>query len=148
MTLDEQQWTTSSVESKFRWVLLAQFIHQYYYLQSIDNDYRQDVAKSMRMLWRNLPARFLDRPEMARLVFRYASARDFVGSRAFLDDVWAFYEGVLGTERDFRSGQPRTLAHLCRCRVRRVLGRNLSLPHGVDQLRLPSVLESYLKLEH
>ncbi|KFM82187.1 hypothetical protein X975_05924, partial [Stegodyphus mimosarum] len=43
--------------------------------------------------------------------------------------------------------QPRRLLHYTRCAIRDALFRNFQLPQGITLLKLPSQLQSYLKLE-
>lgn len=141
--IDEQQWASCySLERQFRYILFVQLMHQFkfkYYCQA---------AKSLRMLWRALPACYLDKQEMTLILFHYSSGPDFVEFQGQIKDMWAWYESVLGAEPDFKPRQPRSLQHLCRCSVRTALYRNFALPAGVEQLLLPSILKSYLWLEH
>lgn len=130
---------------KFRLILLIQVIRLHYYLYFKDHDLHSTTISTSN-LWRAHPAPFLDRQEMTSF-FRYLTADHFAALQAYLDGVWAFYEGVLGAERDFRSRTPRSLSHLSRCSVRNALAKNQALPQAINVLELPRVLESYLRLE-
>ncbi|GBN92522.1 hypothetical protein AVEN_135825-1 [Araneus ventricosus] len=104
------------------------------------NEYRNPSAasESLRLVWNAVPDSFI-----ARIEIKYVFGR--LGSEE-VADLYGFYSKAVGEcPEDVR---PRTLKHLCRSTIRHQLWRSEQwLPEGIEQIGLPTRLQSYLKLE-
>ncbi|GBN06461.1 hypothetical protein AVEN_177220-1 [Araneus ventricosus] len=90
--------------------------------------------------------KFLDAPHLCgRFVDLFEKEISHISSEE-IADLYDFYSKAVGEyPEDVR---PRTLKHLCRSTIRYQLWRSEQwLPEGIEQIGLPTRLQSYLKLE-
>ncbi|GBN92646.1 hypothetical protein AVEN_203814-1 [Araneus ventricosus] len=120
--------------SERRCVLL---LHLYWtYLNKSRNP--SAASESLRLVWNAVHDSFITCNEI--------SAEFVCFSSEVIPDIYDFYSKAVGEcPEDVR---PRTLKHLCRSTIRYQLWRSEQwLPEGIEQIGLPSRLQSYLKLE-
>ncbi|XP_035216553.1 uncharacterized protein LOC118189938 [Stegodyphus dumicola] len=112
----------------------------------------QAQRRCFELLWRAIPDPYVKFKEIAASIFeeyyfliqhsvmnsvRYEKNRKYLCMYEL-----CFKDMATGTK------EPRTLKHLCRCRVRKSLKQAWNLPSGLSQLGLPKVLQDYLNLEY
>ncbi|GBN92807.1 hypothetical protein AVEN_52801-1 [Araneus ventricosus] len=93
--------------------------------------------QALQLIWRSIPDVYITREEMAGQYEEVVTAR-------YMTDIWNFYSDIV---EDCSSPKPRSLQHYCRVIIRTALSDNRQLYEGIDKLKLPSKMQSFLKLE-
>ncbi|GBN67194.1 hypothetical protein AVEN_160589-1 [Araneus ventricosus] len=127
--------------------MLSDFLPQFYqgrvckyaYWTYLEN-YRNPSAasESLRLGWNAVHDSFISCNEITAEFVCFGSEE--------IVDIYDFYSKAVGEcPEDVR---PRTLKHLCRSTIRYQLWKGMQwLPEGIEQIGLPSRLQSYLNLE-
>ncbi|GBN48813.1 hypothetical protein AVEN_8505-1 [Araneus ventricosus] len=98
--------------------------------------------KALQMVWRSIPDPFVTLDELTLVFARPPDSRIVQRTRRFVKDITG--EDV----RDERGHQPRKLKHYCRTLIRRVLSNNKQLSTGIGEMKLPTSIVSFLRLEN
>ncbi|GBN02394.1 hypothetical protein AVEN_173826-1 [Araneus ventricosus] len=95
--------------------------------------------EALQYVWNSTADPFLGFEEIGKAFERVLSPEE-------VDDLYSFY--IQAVRKFEEESQPRSLEHICRINVRRILLEcNRWIPDAVKQLGLPSPLQSYVNLE-
>lgn len=100
------------------------------------------ASRALRSIWRSIPDPNLCEREFFPIVADSASS-EFAKLKTIMEQYSKFICEDVFTEL----AQPRSLAHLSRCKIRQVLNLNGKMPNGIDDFKIPDRLKNYLLLE-
>ncbi|GBM36220.1 hypothetical protein AVEN_97584-1 [Araneus ventricosus] len=103
--------------------------------------YNRTSWAELRCIWRSIPDPYLSGKEI------YFAFGRVVTSTYFYDLIEYYNSAIVEEYIQIENAAPRSLRHLSRVAVRNILSSNFQLPHGISQLGLGHILESFLKLE-
>ncbi|GBO41036.1 hypothetical protein AVEN_181741-1 [Araneus ventricosus] len=114
----------------------------YYFMQLVFIFFRcptASAAECLRLLWNSLPDAFFSFEEIEMAL--QAGLRSET-----IKDLYNFYSGAFGVFHE--RVEPRSLKHLCRPTVRRMLWKSgCWIPDGIRMTAVPRELQSFLNLE-
>lgn len=101
-------------------------------------------AKCLMLLWRSIPDAFITPDELQNIIVPFIKPQFVVD---VLKDIAIKYEICSMFDEPNKEICPRSLTHMCRVNIRKVLSSKYNLQNGIPQLNIPIELKSLLSLK-